>query len=191
VNDGMPLRIAVTALGCKVNYAEMADLAGRLSAAGCEVVSDDQPADIRVLNSCTVTAAADATTRQRLRRLRRDDPGAHLILTGCSVDGNPLTYLRTEADGERILPEGVDAVFSNGEKDGIAEHVLRIATEREGRARPTGIAPTRSRAFIKVQDGCNHRCTYCSVWRARGVSRSVPLPDILERVAAAVDAGHA
>jgi threonylcarbamoyladenosine tRNA methylthiotransferase MtaB len=61
----MPLRIAVTALGCKVNYAEMADLAGRLSAAGCEVVSDDQPADIRVLNSCTVTAAADATTRQR------------------------------------------------------------------------------------------------------------------------------
>jgi threonylcarbamoyladenosine tRNA methylthiotransferase MtaB len=191
VNGGTPLRVAVTALGCKVNYAEMADLAGRLAAEGCEVVSDDQPADIRVLNSCTVTAAADATTRQRLRRLRRDDPGAHIILTGCSVDGNPQIYLRPQGGGGHILPEGVDAVFSNGEKNAIAEHVLRVATERGGRAPVPGLAPLRSRAFIKVQDGCNHRCTYCSVWRARGASWSLPLTDILERVAAAVDAGHA
>ncbi len=187
----MPLRVAVTALGCKVNYAEMADLAGRLSAEGCEVVPDDQPADIRVLNSCTVTAAADATTRQRLRRLRRDDPGAHIILTGCSVDGNPQVYLRSRGGGGRILPDGVDAVFSNGEKHAIAQHVLNIAAARGSSARVTGAAPLRSRAFIKVQDGCNHRCTYCSVWRARGASRSLPLNDILERVAAALNTGHA
>jgi threonylcarbamoyladenosine tRNA methylthiotransferase MtaB len=186
----MPLRVAVTALGCKVNYAEMADLAGRLAAEGCEVVSDDQPADVRVLNSCTVTAAADATTRQRLRRLRRDDPGAHLILTGCSVDGNPQIYLRTHSGG-RILPEGVDAVFSNGEKGAIADHVLRIGAERRTLASADRVAALRSRAFIKVQDGCDHRCTYCSVWRARGASRSLPLTDILERVAEAVGAGHA
>ncbi|PZR78322.1 MAG: hypothetical protein DLM65_13390, partial [Candidatus Aeolococcus gillhamiae] len=70
----MPLRVSVTALGCKVNYAEMADLAGRLAAAGCEVVAEEDPADVRVLNTCTVTVAADATSRQRLRRLRRADP---------------------------------------------------------------------------------------------------------------------
>jgi threonylcarbamoyladenosine tRNA methylthiotransferase MtaB len=182
--------VAVTALGCKVNYAEMADLAGRLAAAGCEVVPDDQPADVRVLNSCTVTAQADATTRQRLRRLRRNDPGAHLVLTGCSVDGNPQTYLRMDPDGRRILADGVDAVYSNAEKDAIAEHVMRIATERDAHIGSPTAAPLRSRAFIKVQDGCNHRCTYCSVWRARGASRSVPLGDILERVDEAIEAGH-
>jgi threonylcarbamoyladenosine tRNA methylthiotransferase MtaB len=187
----MPLRVAVTALGCKVNYAEMADLAGRLAAAGCDVVPDDQPADVRVLNSCTVTAAADATTRQRLRRLRRADPGAHIILTGCSVDGNPQIYLRSHPGGGHIPVEGVDAVFGNAAKDAIADHVLEIAAGRVVEALAPHVAPQRSRAFIKVQDGCDHRCTYCSVWRARGASRSLPLNGILDRVAAAVDAGHA
>jgi threonylcarbamoyladenosine tRNA methylthiotransferase MtaB len=191
VTIGSPLRVSVTALGCKVNYAEMAELSGRLAAEGCEVVPDDQPADIRILNSCTVTAAADATTRQRLRRLRRADPDAHVMLTGCSVDGNPQTYLLVGPSDERVLPDGVDAVFSNGEKNRIADHVLRIAAERGAAAAPPASPPHRSRAFIKVQDGCDHRCTYCAVWRARGASRSVPLADILRRCEAAVDAGHA
>jgi threonylcarbamoyladenosine tRNA methylthiotransferase MtaB len=186
----MPLRVSVTALGCKVNYAEMAELAGRLAAAGCDVVPDDQDADVRVLNSCTVTAAADATTRQRLRRLRRADPQAHIVVTGCSVDGNPRTYLREDSRGRHMLPEGVDAVFTNAAKDDIARHVLDIADGRGGGPAVPTIPPGRSRAFIKVQDGCNHRCTYCSVWRARGVSRSVALGDIRQQVARAMDAGH-
>ncbi len=189
MNGGVPLRVSVTALGCKVNYAEMADLAGRLAAAGCEVVPEEQPADVRVLNSCTVTVAADATTRQRLRRLRREDPGAHIVLTGCSVDGNPQTYMH-KPDGTPLLPDGIDAVFANAAKESIAEHVLAIATQRHALAGAPTLAPLRSRAFIKVQDGCNHRCTYCSVWRARGASRSVPVTDILERAAAALDAGQ-
>lgn len=185
-----PLRVALTALGCKVNYAEMADLAGRLAAAGCEVVPDDQHADVRVLNSCTVTLQADATTRQRLRRLRRQDPGAHLVLTGCSVDGNPATYLATAGDGGPRLPDGVDSVFSNAEKDAIAAHVIGLAAGGGAPTSPT-TASLRSRAFVKVQDGCNHRCSYCSVWSARGVSRSVPVGDVLDRVHAAIEAGHA
>src|ERR1700686_175499 len=84
-----PLRVALTVLGCKVNFAEMADLAGRLAAGGCEVVPESETADVRVLNSCTVTAQADATTRQRIGRLRRLDPGAHPLPTGCSGDANP------------------------------------------------------------------------------------------------------
>jgi threonylcarbamoyladenosine tRNA methylthiotransferase MtaB len=186
-----PLRVALTTLGCKVNYAEMADLAGRLAAAGCDVVPDDQHADVRVLNSCTVTMQADATTRQRLRRLRRADPDAHLVLTGCSVDGNPATYLAGAGDGSRRLPDGVDSVFSNAHKDGIAAHVLRIAAARGATSSPPRSASLRSRAFVKVQDGCDHRCTYCSVWSARGASRSLTTGDVLDRVQAAIDAGHA
>ena len=190
VGDGGPLRVALTALGCKVNYAEMADLAGRLAAGGCEVVLDDQPADVRVVNSCTVTTQADATTRQRLRQLRRADPAAHIVLTGCSVDGNPATYLLRDRGGGRVLPHGIDAVFSNAEKEGVAEHVLGLAAQRPSREFITA-PPRRSRAFIKVQDGCDHRCTYCSVWRARGPSGSLPVAGVLERVHAALDAGQA
>ena len=157
-----PLRVAVTALGCKVNFAEMAELAGTLAAAGCDVVADDEPADVRVLNSCTVTMQADATTRQRLARLRRRDPDAHIVLTGCSVDANPGLY--TPAHGP------IDAVFANPDKHAIAAHVISLAPPA---VPATPLLPLRSRAFIKVQDGCNHRCTYCIVWQARGVSKSV------------------
>jgi threonylcarbamoyladenosine tRNA methylthiotransferase MtaB len=172
-----PLRVALTVLGCKVNFAEMADLAGKLAAGGCEVVPENEQADVRVLNSCTVTSQADATTRQRLGRLRRMDPDAHLVLTGCSVDANPGEY------------KHVDSVFANRDKDGIAEHVLAMAPRRLAVA-TNASAAMRSRAFVKVQDGCDHRCTYCIVWRARGDSISVPSEVVIERVQAAVAAGH-
>jgi len=176
VQSAAPLRVALTVLGCKVNFAEMADLAGRLAAGGCDVVPEHEPADVRVLNSCTVTAQADATTRQRIRRLRRLDPGAHLVLTGCSVDANPGAYTT------------VDSVFANKDKDSIAEHILAMS-------RPDAIAQDapllRSRAFVKVQDGCAHRCTYCIVWQARGASSSIAPRAVHERVRAAVDGGHA
>ncbi|MFI5287153.1 MAG: MiaB/RimO family radical SAM methylthiotransferase [Candidatus Dormibacteria bacterium] len=170
-----PLRVALSVLGCKVNFAEMADLAGRLAAGGCEVVPENESADIRVLNSCTVTGQADATTRQRIRRLRRLDPDAHLVLTGCSVDANPGAYTT------------VDSVFANRDKDRIAEHVLAMS---RGVDAPRDAPTMRSRAFVKVQDGCNHRCTYCIVWQARGVSSSVPSVTVHERVRAAIAAGH-
>ena len=113
------------------------------------------------------------------------------MLTGCSVDGNPQTYLRRDGDGDAVLPDGVDAVFANAEKARIAQHVLDIASQRGTPTSAAGVQVARSRAFIKVQDGCDHRCTYCSVWRARGPSRSLPLGEIRDQVARAVDAGHA
>jgi threonylcarbamoyladenosine tRNA methylthiotransferase MtaB len=170
-----PLRVALTVLGCKVNFAEMAELAGRLAAGGCDVVPETDAADVRVLNSCTVTAQADATTRQRIRRLRRLDPGAYLVLTGCSVDANPGAYTT------------VDSIFANPDKAGIADHVLGMARSL---GPPRKTPAMRSRAFIKVQDGCNHRCTYCIVWQARGISTSVPAAEVHERVRAAIEAGH-
>jgi threonylcarbamoyladenosine tRNA methylthiotransferase MtaB len=170
-----PLRVALTVLGCKVNYAEMADLAGKLAAGGCDVVPESETADVRVLNSCTVTAQADATTRQRIRRLRRLDPDAHLVLTGCSVDANPGAYTT------------VDSVFANRDKDSIAAHVLAMSPRTDRRR---DVPALRSRAFIKVQDGCDHRCTYCIVWQARGASTSVPVRTVHDRVRNAIDAGH-
>jgi threonylcarbamoyladenosine tRNA methylthiotransferase MtaB len=181
--------VALTALGCKVNYAEMADLAGMLAGMGCEVVHEGEPADVRVLNSCGVTLQADATTRQRLQRLRRQDPDCHLILTGCSVDANPERYLATGASGRPAIPR-LDAVFANAEKSRIADHVAELAARvgaTPGRVPPAGL---RSRAFLKVQDGCDHRCTYCVVWRTRGASASVPAEVVLSRARAAAEAGH-
>ncbi len=189
VAEDRPLRVALTTLGCKVNFAEMAELAGALAAAGCDVVSEDEHADVRVLNSCTVTMQADATTRQRLRRLRRQDPQARMVLTGCSVDTNLEQYLPADGAGRRLPAAGLDAVFPNARKHEIADYVIELGTSprTESRMKP----PLRSRAFLKVQDGCNHRCTYCIVWRARGESTSVPSALVLERAQAAVDQGHA
>ena len=187
-----PLRVSLTALGCKVNFAEMAELAGQLGAAGLDVVADDEPADVRVLNSCTVTLQADATTRQRLSRLRRDDPTAHVILTGCSVDGNPEAYLDASGTAQRARL-GVDAVFANADKPRIAEYIVEQLADAHaggcaGLAQPV---PLRSRAFLKVQDGCDHRCTYCIVWRARGgYSRSLAPDQVLRRADAALAMGH-
>src|SRR6202035_2680807 len=127
-----PLRVALTVLGCKVNFAEMADLAGKLASGRREGAPEHESADVGVLNSCTVTARADATTRQRLRRLRRLDPGAHLVLTGCSVDANPGAYTT------------VDSIFANPDKAGIADHVLAMS---HGIGRPHESPAMRSRAF--------------------------------------------
>src|SRR4029077_9313946 len=121
-----------------------------------------------------------------LHRLRRSDPASHIVLTGCSVDGNPGRYQPSAP-----LPDGVDAVFANREKHAVAGYVMsvlgdRLAMDERRRATPA----LRARAFVKVQDGCNHRCTYCIVWRARGESRSVPVGSVLESVSRAIEAGH-
>lgn len=182
-----PLRVALCALGCKVNFAEMAELAGALAAAGLVVVDEHEPADVRVLNSCAVTATAEATTRQRLRRWRRLDPSCTLVVTGCAVDTHRFGLAGT-APRAPDLP-GADVVFANADKSAIADWIVTQAGERRGAG---AAAPgLRARYFLKVQDGCDHRCSYCSVWRARdGRSRSLPLPDVLRRAAAAVTEGY-
>ena len=164
----------------------MAELAGTLAAAGWDVVPESDPADVHVLNSCTVTMQADATTRKHLRRLRRADPGARVVLTGCSVDGNPDGY--TPVMARRL---GVDAVYPNLRKHEIADDLLRwIGSPHVAAHAEESPGQLRSRAFVKVQDGCGHRCTYCIVWQARGASRSREPAAVCEAVARAIDAGH-
>jgi threonylcarbamoyladenosine tRNA methylthiotransferase MtaB len=172
------MRVALQTLGCKVNFAEMAELGDRLARAGFSVSENDEGADICVINSCTVTAQADRKVRTVVHGLRRRHPQAHLILTGCHVD-NPNPRLSAV--------DSVDASFSNLRKHEIYDYVTANFTP-EPASSSSGFA--RSRYFLKVQDGCNHRCTYCIVWRTRGVSKSLPEDTLVAQAEQAVVDGY-
>jgi threonylcarbamoyladenosine tRNA methylthiotransferase MtaB len=173
------MNVSVQTLGCKVNFAEMAELGDRLSRAGFTVSDSDENADICVVNSCTVTAQADRKLRTLVHGLRRRHPQAQLILTGCHVDNpNP----RVSA-----VPT-VDVAFPNARKREIFDYIASNFTPAAQARGSTTFA--RSRFFLKVQDGCNHRCTYCIVWRTRGVSQSDEETALIARAQQAVADGY-
>ncbi len=173
------MRVAIAVLGCKVNYAEMADLGDRLERAGFEVVSQDAPADICVVNSCTVTAEADRKTRTLVHHLRRANPEAHLVLTGCHVDN---------ARPRLSAVPAADVAFGNWRKPEIFDYL--VSTFDPAGTQPATPATRRSRFFLKAQDGCDHRCTYCIVWKVRGKSRSLPLVELWARATEARGTGY-
>ena len=173
------MKVSLQTLGCKLNFAEMAELGDRLARAGFEVSEQEEGADICVINSCTVTAQADRKLRTLVHGLRRRRPNAHLVLTGCHVDNpNP----RVSA-----VPS-VDVSFPNRRKGEIYDYLTaNFAAQAGGGA--SGF--NRSRFFLKVQDGCNHRCTYCVVWRTRGESRSeADESSLVDRAERAVEEGY-
>jgi threonylcarbamoyladenosine tRNA methylthiotransferase MtaB len=173
------MKVAIQTVGCKVNFAEMADLGDRLARAGYTVSESFDSPDICVVNSCTVTAQADRKLRTIVHGLRRRHPRAHLILTGCHVDNpNP----RVSA-----VP-AVDAAFPNARKREIFDYVVTNFDPASSTGGSTTFA--RSRFFLKVQDGCNHRCTYCIVWRTRGMSRSEEEAVLIDRAQQAVADGY-
>lgn len=173
------MKVAIQTLGCKVNFAEMADLADRLSRAGFAVAEDHADPDVCIINSCTVTAQADRKVRTLVHSLRRRHPAARLVLTGCHVD-NP--HPRASA-----IPS-VDVAFPNGRKHEIFDYLVSTFQPASGAAVAPGYV--RARFFLKVQDGCNHRCTYCIVWRTRGASRSEPEAELMARAERAVAEGY-
>ena len=172
------MNVSIQTLGCKVNFAEMAELGDRLAGIGFSVSDSADNPDICVINSCTVTAQADRKLRTMVHGLRRRHPQAHLILTGCHVD-NP--HPRVSA-----IPSA-DVAFPNARKGEIFDYVsANFATG----AAPGSTTFARSRFFLKVQDGCNHRCTYCIVWRTRGASQSEEEGALIERAQQAVADGY-
>jgi threonylcarbamoyladenosine tRNA methylthiotransferase MtaB len=172
------MNVSIQTLGCKVNFAEMAELGDRLARAGFTVSDTEEQADICVINSCTVTAQADRKLRTLVHGLRRRHPEAHLVLTGCHVD-NPNPRVSAVPD--------VDVAFPNARKREIFDY---LSANFEPAAAGGSTTFSRSRFFLKVQDGCNHRCTYCIVWRTRGVSRSEEEADLIERAQHAVAQGY-
>ena len=172
------MKVAIQTLGCKVNFAEMAELSDRLHRVGFQVAETHADPDVCVINSCTVTAQADRKVRTLVHGLRRRHPAAHLVLTGCHVD-NPNPRISAVPD--------VDAAFPNARKGEIFDYLVANFHPTEGAGQG---AFARSRFFLKVQDGCNHRCTYCIVWRTRGASRSGEEEALIDRARQAVSDGY-
>ena len=185
-------RICFATLGCKVNQVDTAYLGDLFAAAGYEVVPWPGPADVVVVNTCTVTATADRQSRQRVNRARRENPDAVVVVTGCA----PLS-----GGGRPDAFAVADLITGNREK----EDLLLLVEGLRGRRPQRVLAPMseaasvpgagahplreRTRAFLKVQDGCPAACTYCIVPTVRGPSRSVAVAPIVDAVAKLVAHG--
>ncbi len=197
------MRIYLESLGCRLNYAEMASLGRQLIAAGHELAASAAEADLCVLNSCTVTGEAARQSRQLVRQMARANPATRLIVTGCYatleaeavrslpnvtlVVGNPakdeLLRLIEESTILRIS-ESASGEFANGESANqqISERRMPQLAIRNSQSISNLRSPLRTRAFVKVQDGCRNRCTFCIVTVARGPERSRPIAEVVAEV---------
>ncbi len=181
-------RVAVATLGCRVNFAETDHLRGMLEGAGYRLVPFDAEADVYIVNTCTVTHVADRKSRQLLRQAARRNPRAVVVAAGCYADVAAPLLSRLE---------GVDLVLRKEDEPMLLSY-LAAALEGRGLRAPSEASPGRiafspaspARALIKVQDGCDNRCTYCIVAIARGPARSRPADEVLEEVRAAERAGY-
>ncbi len=166
--------IAFLTLGCKLNYAETSTYEREFKAAGLKVVPWQEKADIYLVNTCTVTGTSDAKSRNIVRKMHRINPDARIIVTGCSAELH-------RAEFEAI--EGVTRVFGAHEKSLVVPETLALTGFFSGGSAPEkrntvfGAYSTgeRTRSFLKVQDGCNNFCKYCTVPYARGESRNIPI----------------
>ncbi len=167
--------VAVLTLGCKLNQADSESLARELAAAGCRVVDRPAAADAFIINTCSVTHVADRKSRHLARLARRLSPGAAVALTGCYV----------EAAGPTASDAlGVDLVLANREKPVLVERLLAALPPHSDAALTSSRlhGRPRTRAFVKVQEGCNDVCAFCIVPRTRGRERSVPVEDVVASV---------
>ena len=184
-------RFSIVTLGCKVNQCESAALSGLLETAGHQPAASEAANDLVVINTCTVTGKAAMQSRQAIRKAIRSHPQATIVVTGCYAQTAP-------AEVQQI--QGVDYIVGHGDKLNIAElvrgagskpaapAVIHHDIKGECKFEPfPSVAPDdRTRAFLKIQDGCNAYCTYCIVPYARGRSRSMPVDDVrlhLDRLA--------
>ncbi|MCU0477956.1 MAG: MiaB/RimO family radical SAM methylthiotransferase [Chloroflexi bacterium] len=198
-------RAAITNLGCKVNQSEMDAVERLLRARGVTLVADGSPADLHLVNTCTVTGVADDKSRKAVRRARRESPAATLIVTGCSVQVDRAAVAAADPAARLVGNEGKDGLLAE------VERLLGAPGPRPGTEVPPGLLagalPTlagveiagiaddraridRTRAYVKVQDGCSFFCTYCIIPRARGPERSLAPEVVLADVRRALAAGH-
>lgn len=187
------MRAAFYTLGCKVNQNETAALQRMFAAAGYEIVAATQMADVYVVNSCTVTAAGDAKSRQWLRRAKRENPAAITVLTGCYPQAAPSAAALPPAD---IITGTVarGRLLQNIETFAATRHqVVDIAPHTPGEKfeeLPIENLPGHTRAFVKIEDGCNRRCAYCIIPVARGNVRSRGQQNIVAELEALAAQGY-
>ena len=187
------IRISFITLGCRVNQYESEAIANILKRDGFQIVPFGEPADVTVVNTCTVTAESDRKSRQHIRRAIAQNPNGTVIVTGCFSEVSP--------DAAMKIP-GVKAVVGNGKKDKIPTLIRKLIEERpsEPQSLLTDIqkapydslvltVPSRARSYIKIEDGCENRCAYCIIPAARGKIRSKLPKTVLTEAAMLAGAG--
>ena len=190
------MKISFTTLGCKLNFAESSALGKALLERGHVRAKQGEQADICIINTCSVTDAADHKDRQMIHRIRRNNPNAVLIVTGC--------YAQLKPD-EIAHIEGVDYVLGQNEKFNLTTFVEQIEQQANGERLEAKVQTSpireiddfygayskddRTRCFIKVQDGCNYFCSYCTIPLARGKSRNPSIASLVAQAQEAIQGG--
>ncbi len=167
-------------LGCKLNQAETEQLSAELIAAGCQIVSTDQAADLYILNTCTVTHIADRKSRHFVRLAHRLNPHAHIVVIGCYAE---------RAAAEVAAIGGVDLVIGNDRKNQLVNILKSVGYIQTGQSEDQVLSHNRTRSFIKVQDGCNNACSYCIVPQVRGPEKSLPPEQVIDAINSRVKGG--
>jgi len=182
-NDGSPMaEPRIITLGCRLNTLESEVMRANAAEAGL--------ADTVIINTCAVTAEAERQARQTIRRVRRENPGAHVVVTGCAAQLNPDAFARMDevdrvvGNWEKLQPGGLNPLRRE------RVQVSDIMEARETAGRLLDGFGTRTRAFIQVQQGCDHRCTFCIIPFARGPNRSVPPDRVARQAQRLVENGH-
>ena len=165
------MKIAFTTLGCKLNYAETSTYERGFVAAGWEVVPWTAQADVYLINTCAVTETAEKKSRNLIRRAHKTAPEARIVVTGCYAE------LRKE---QLLSIEGVWKVFGAKEKKQIVADVCGEAVEASDSTFGAYSSGERTRSFLKVQDGCDNFCAYCTVPFARGRSRNIAICEVIK-----------
>ena len=176
----------ITALGCKVNQYEAQAIETLLHAHGFTPAADGEPVDLIVVNTCAVTAEGGRKSRQMIRKLREEHPQALCAVCGCWSQLSP----------EDAASIGADVVHGSGSKQAFVDDILRALREYtpitcvdnpfqrfDFESLPAGAAYGRTRAMLKIQDGCNNFCTYCVIPYTRGRIRSLPLDEMAHQAA--------
>lgn len=190
----MSSKVAFHTLGCKLNFAETSTIGNQFVENGFDVVDFKGNSDVYVINTCTVTENADRECRQIVRRALRTNPNAYIIVTGC------YAQLRAE---EISKIEGVDAVLGSNEKFNIFSLIPEFSKDAPSciQVSPTdkleefnfaysSDALGRTRAFFKIQDGCDYSCTFCTIPQARGKSRSTDSDKVIKEFKSLIDSGY-
>lgn len=188
------MKIKIATLGCKVNQYESEAMLAALIKLGYSHAENGETADIVIVNSCTVTATSDQKVRQTLRRLKRDNPGALAVLTGCMPQAAPESMDSfTDADiivgtkNRAALPMHIQNYLST--KQRIVD-ISAYTTEDKFEEMSVAGFHERTRAFLKIEDGCNRFCAFCIIPYARGRVRSKPLPDIITETRTLAENGY-
>ena len=184
-------KVAFYTLGCKLNFSETSTIARSFEEEGYQRVDFDEPADIYVINTCSVTENADKQFKQIVRKALKTNPKAFLAAVGCYAQLKPE---------ELASVDGVDLVLGAKEKFNITQYIDDLTKNNEGVVHSCEISETdfyvgsysigdRTRAFLKVQDGCDYKCTYCTIPMARGISRSDTIENIIANAKKISDKG--